>query len=131
MAGKPRNGGCKCYVNGQEITPEWLVANKGIKHSTAIHRIYEFNRGLIPVETLLAWGKANRCKGFSKATDEWKKLQDDRVRPLRCAPAGTWEREHIKDRGQVGKCRRGREKSPEWRETPAYYGGQFSISIGG
>ena len=127
MAGKPTKG-CKCWVNGQEITPEWLVENKGLKLNTATHRIYEYNRGLIPVETLMNWGKANRCKGFSKATEEWKRLQDDKARPLRCAPAGTWEREHIKDRGGVGKSRRGRI-NVDTRESHAYYGGQFRVNL--
>lgn len=121
---RPVSTGCRCVVDGQEITPEWLVENKGLRHTTATHRIYEFNRGLIPVETLMTWGKAHRNKGVAKASDEWKRLND---KPKKCSEfqAGSWEKKHIKDREPVTE-RRGRPRwKPDPRHVPAFNPGQF------
>jgi hypothetical protein len=106
------------------------MENKGLKYKTAQHRIYEYKLGLIPLETLLSYGYADKTKGKSNPTTEFRRLQGSKTRPLRCPPAGSWEREHIRDDGRVGVTRTGRPQgSQDTREQPAYSPGQFRIAL--
>jgi len=124
---RPKVKSTICIIDGQEITPEWLVEYRGIKLNTAIHRIYEYNRGLIPAKTLMSHGPADKYKGKSNPTDEFRRLQDKEARPLRCPGPGTWESLHIPDREPAGRCRAGRPQGV--REVPAYSHGQFTFSF--
>ena len=127
MRGKPEKT-CCCVVNGQTITPDWLVKHKAIKYKTAQHRIYEYNRGNISVATLLAYGRAEKNKGQGRATEEWLRLGND-PRPLTCAPAGTWESKNIPE--PAAKPVKRRYVSQDESPTPAYAHGQFRFNLRG
>lgn len=129
MMARMKTKGCKCTINGILITPEWLVENKGVRHSTAVHRIYEYKRGQITADTMLAVGKANWCKGKSKSTEEWRLLSDS-PREGNDTRAGEWESKYIPDDGRVGSNRTGRPQgTPNLREEHAYNPGQFRLSL--
>ena len=115
-------------VNGTKMTSNTVAELCGISSECARIRFCRFRAGKITVEQVLKKnGRASVHQRPTQPTQEWRKLKD-KSRPVFDAQPGTWERQHIPDRGDVGSCRTGRPQGAiARREQPAFSPGQFAV----
>ena len=120
------------HINGEMWSTTRLAEYCGISPHTARKRLLHYRRGEMTEDRLFRkglmppGGNYRGCVG----NGEWRRLSD-RTRPVPDIPTGTWEREHIKDPGDLPKPRRYvKVRTRDKQEPGAIYYNPCRINLG-